>query len=330
MRTPSKTPAILVAALLLVGAGRSPCLAGGVTDYRAEMKGFVASIATRARLVVPSFGVFPQNGADLGDDPAYLATITGIGQEDLHYGYNQDAVPTPAGVTAALEIALDRFAAAGKLVLTVDYPFTRASMPTFDEESVRRVRRSYRRSRAKGYVPYATVRSLSRLVINPVTEIPPGAGDGWDRVRDWGYRLQPSRNQTRRQFLTALRSSPFDLIVIDYSLEGDDATRFTPEQIASLKRDGRKVVAYLSIGEAESYRWYWQEAWEADHDGVPDAGAPAWLLAVNPDWPGNYKVKYWDPAWQSIIFGYLDIILGQGFDGVYLDIIDAYEYFENP
>jgi cysteinyl-tRNA synthetase len=42
-------------------------------------------------------------------------------------------------------------------------------------------------------------------------------------------------------------------------------------------------------------------------------------------------VKYWDPGWQSLIFGspnsYLDKIVEAGFDGVYLDIIDAYEYW---
>ena len=36
--------------------------------------------------------------------------------------------------------------------------------------------------------------------------------------------------------------------------------------------------------------------------------------------------------WQAVIFGdndaYLNRILAAGFDGVYLDIIDAYEYFE--
>ena len=60
---------------------------------------------------------------------------------------------------------------------------------------------------------------------------------------------------------------------------------------------------------------------------------PVWLEEENPNWPGNYKVKYWDPEWQSIIFGsenaYLDAILAVNFDGVYLDIIDGFEYFEN-
>jgi cysteinyl-tRNA synthetase len=60
---------------------------------------------------------------------------------------------------------------------------------------------------------------------------------------------------------------------------------------------------------------------------------PAWLLGENPDWPGNHKVRYWDSAWQSIIYGndssYLKRIINAGFDGVYLDLIDAFEYFES-
>jgi cysteinyl-tRNA synthetase len=47
----------------------------------------------------------------------------------------------------------------------------------------------------------------------------------------------------------------------------------------------------------------------------------------NPDWTGNYKVHYWDPGWQTIVFSYTDRLLDAGFDGAYLDIIDAYEYY---
>ena len=54
---------------------------------------------------------------------------------------------------------------------------------------------------------------------------------------------------------------------------------------------------------------------------------------LNPEWAGNYKVRYWDPEWKRIIYGeddsYLDRIMNAGFDGAYLDIIDAFEYFES-
>ena len=44
-------------------------------------------------------------------------------------------------------------------------------------------------------------------------------------------------------------------------------------------------------------------------------------------------MAYWQPEWKDIIYGnddsYLKKILDAGFDGVYLDIIDAYERYEH-
>ena len=86
----------------------------------------------------------------------------------------------------------------------------------------------------------------------------------------------------------------------------------------------RHVICYMSVGEAETYRYYWKNAWNTDK--------PEWLEDENPYWPGNYKVKYWYDEWQEIIYkgesSFLDRIIDAGFDGVYLDIIDAFEYFE--
>ncbi len=117
---------------------------------------------------------------------------------------------------------------------------------------------------------------------------------------------------------------------MDYAADGDDATAFTSADVSTLKASpgGDKfVLAYMSIGEAEDYRFYWDAAWDANGDGTPDAGAPAWLDIENPNWEGNYKVQYWDADWQSIVFSYTDRLLNAGFDGAYLDIIDAYEYY---
>jgi cysteinyl-tRNA synthetase len=146
-------------------------------------------------------------------------------------------------------------------------------------------------------------------------------------VDDFTYQLQNID-------LAAIGRSRFDLAIIDYSSDGGEAGRFTAAQIAALQHspNGRRIVlAYISIGEAEDYRWYWRNAWDTNPDGRPDAGAPSWLGPVNPNWPGNYKVRYWDPAWQSIIYGspqsYVDKVMAAGFDGVYLDLVDAYEYW---
>ncbi len=120
-------------------------------------------------------------------------------------------------------------------------------------------------------------------------------------------------------------------VVTDYSVDGSDAGAFTAADLGVLSQDGgRPVLSYLSIGEAEDYRDYWDPSWDADGDGEPDAGAPDWLGPMNPEWEGNYKVRYWDSGWQDILLGdggYLEQITDAGFDGVYLDIIDAYFYW---
>jgi cysteinyl-tRNA synthetase len=135
-------------------------------------------------------------------------------------------------------------------------------------------------------------------------------------VNDFLYQLQDLD-------LEAIGATAYDLVVMDYSADGSDEAAFTAAEIAALRHGpgGDKIVlAYMSVGEAEDYRFYWQEDWRP--------GDPAWLDEENPDWPGNYKVRYWDPEWQAIVFGYTDRLLDAGFDGAYLDIVDAYVYYE--
>ncbi|MFQ6033499.1 MAG: hypothetical protein ACE5KR_01400, partial [Candidatus Bipolaricaulia bacterium] len=57
--------------------------------------------------------------------------------------------------------------------------------------------------------------------------------------------------------------SGFKLVVMDYSKDGSDEERYSPEEIRQLRDHGITPLAYLSIGEAEDYRFYWQEAWDA-------------------------------------------------------------------
>lgn len=121
-----------------------------------------------------------------------------------------------------------------------------------------------------------------------------------------------------------------DWIVLDVFFDGSADGGYTAEEIGRIRdaRRGRKVLAYLSIGEAEDYRPYWKREWDADGDGRPDTNAPPWLAKENPDWKGNYRVRYWNEDWQAIVFGLLDRMIRAGFDGAYLDTVDAFESFE--
>lgn len=98
-----------------------------------------------------------------------------------------------------------------------------------------------------------------------------------------------------------------DLVIVDIDTEQD------PRELA--KRDGEDaiVLAYLSIGEAEDYRPYWAKL---DKDLI---------IRENPDWKGNYTVKFWEDAWQLTIMSRLVEAQTKGFAGVYLDKCDAYD-----
>ena len=58
-------------------------------------------------------------------------------------------------------------------------------------------------------------------------------------------------------------------------------------------------------------------------------GDPEWIVGTDPDgWEGNFPVAYWRDEWRGIWLGadgYLQAILDAGFDGVYLDWVEAYD-----
>ena len=144
-------------------------------------------------------------------------------------------------------------------------------------------------------------------------------------VKRWGYQLQnPSAER--------IASSPHDLVVIDDSRDGSDEGAFTAADLARMQArpDGGKrvMLAYLSIGEAETYRGYWRWYWGGKWYTKPLGWlfAPSWLGPENRDWRGNFAVRYWEDGWQRLITGpggYLERIVAAGFDGVYLDKIDS-------
>jgi cysteinyl-tRNA synthetase len=137
-------------------------------------------------------------------------------------------------------------------------------------------------------------------------------------INSWAYQLQ---NIAISQIV---ENQTFELIVMDFSADGTEENKFTTEDITRIKKSGKKAIAYISIGEAENYRSYWKNELKTN--------PPPWLGPENPEWEGNFKVRFWYPEWQDIIFDYVDIILEQGFNGIYCDIIDAYYYWmeENP
>jgi cysteinyl-tRNA synthetase, unknown class len=143
----------------------------------------------------------------------------------------------------------------------------------------------------------------------------------------FAYILQAdSFAKTKSSAVAQLKESGRDWIVLDAAFT--DNTPWEQADLDTIRsgKAGRKVVAYLSIGEAEDYRPYWQSEWVSN--GKRTATAPVWLGIENPNWKGNYQVKYWNADWQKLMLSAIDDAMARGFDGVYLDIVDGFETYE--
>lgn len=295
--------------------------------YRQEMRNFVIGISQAAKEDHPGFLIIPQNGIELvtidGEaDGAkamdYLNAIDANGQEDLLYGYNNDNEATLGEERDYIIDFLNVSRNSGNKILVTDY----CSTPL-------KVDDSYAVNQSRNYVSFAANRRELDHIPNYPNPIYAENDDdilAMTQVKNFLYLINPANFTSKSDFIDAVTATNYDLVIMD--LFSADNLAFTAGEIEELriKANGgsRLVVCYMSIGEAEDYRYYWNPLW--------NSAKPEWLDAVNPDWPGNYKVKYWEPAWQDIIYGnedsYLSKILNAGFDGVYLDIIDGFEYYD--
>jgi len=315
-------------------AGRAP-LPSQPGFYRQAMRELVQGLGAYARERNPGFILIPQNGLGLltrdgtseGEPAAaYLGAIDGVGQEELFYGYPHYGRPTPLESTRHLLGFLRLARREGKIVLVIDYCRRQNAVAA-----------SARRSAAEEFLSFQAPRRELDAV--PRRALPAGGEiETLSQARTFLYLINPGEFESAASFFQALEATAYDLLVVDAFVQDENGGSrwLTAGEVRTLQRKPsgarRLVLAYLSVGEAESYRPYWQSGWDRLGDGVPDRGAPPWLERVNPQWTGNYKVRYWDPRWQAILYGapgaYLDGILARGFDGAYLDLVDAYLYFE--
>jgi len=296
--------------------------------FRQDMRNFVQNISAYAKGINSNFIIIPQNGHNLltlnGEKDGalaqqYLAAIDGVGREDLYYGYDNDNTLTPESEQNEMIAFMDIAENNNVQVLAIDYCWTESFMLD-----------SYQKNEARGYISFAAEhRDLDNIPTYPAVPYNVNSSNitSLAQAKNFLYLINPSVFTSKNEFLNAVKNTDYDLILIDLFLE--DSGSLTGSHVSSLKmkKNGasRLVIAYMSIGEAEDYRYYWQSGWKT--------GSPEWLLEENPNWDGNYKVRYWDENWQKIIYGknssYLQKIIDAGFDGVYLDIIDAFEYFES-
>ncbi|MGO4293642.1 endo alpha-1,4 polygalactosaminidase [Chitinophaga sp. RAB17] len=296
-------------------------------DYRQEMRNFVIGISQYAKARNTQFAIIPQNGQDLvttdGESTgplatAYVQAIDAVGREDLLFGYTGDNKPTPTADKNWMQGFLNRIKTTKKVLVT-DYCNGSVNMG-----------KSYTTNNANGYISFAADhRGLDNIPSYPAT---PYGVNNTDinnimLAKNFLYIIDPGKYASKNAFITAVSATNYDLIIMD--LFFDSTTIFTAADIDLLKHKAnggkRLVVSYMSIGEVENYRYYWKTGWKV--------GNPPFISAEDPDWAGNFYAEYWNKDWQNIIYGnstsYVQKIIDSHFDGAYLDLIDAFEYFEN-
>ncbi len=160
-------------------------------------------------------------------------------------------------------------------------------------------------------------------------EKPDGDVNRLGNVKYWAYNIQDVNTQRQRDQLVG---SHFDMYVLEPVVTENGEENF---DIAQLVDDIRQynittrnvnpiILAYIDIGQAETWRWYWDGSW--------DNSNPSWIVGGDPDdWDDCYVVEYWDQTWENIVIyghngiSHIEESLKAGFDGIYMDWVEGFD-----
>jgi hypothetical protein len=97
-----------------------------------------------------------------------------------------------------------------------------------------------------------------------------------------------------------------------YDMAIIDPDAHTPAEVAELRDGGTLTMAYLSVGEAETYRWFYPRV------------DPSWMLGPNPDWENHFFVDARKEGWQTLLLHtVIPRIVERGYEGLFLDMVDT-------
>ena len=165
-------------------------------------------------------------------------------------------------------------------------------------------------------------------------------------VRSWAIQMQDVDAQGSIEALAASRN---DLLIIEPtctdwsepSTKAFDTAAAVARLKGSVASDGvhrKLVLANINIGEAEAWRCYWKWTKSREAKAPRPADWPAFILdTTDEELADDHPVAFWEPEWKSIVIGngaagagpsgfggLVEEALRDGFDGVYLDWVEAY------
>ncbi|MCS6824764.1 MAG: endo alpha-1,4 polygalactosaminidase [Cytophagaceae bacterium] len=292
------------------------CTALKRSDRAAErMQNFVIDISRYVKKQNNNFILIPQNGVELvfnnadihmGFNTQYMQAIDGIAVEELYY--NGKYLPDHERISMLRKIK------SYKKILVSEYV-----------EDDRLKLDAYMRNQNEGFICFVRTKKNYDYICIPDTIPNENALDinSLSDARNFLYLINSNNFSSKKEIIQSLSATNFDVIILDLFFQD---TAFTKSEIEKLKRKAngakRVVLSYINIGAAEKFRYYWKKSWGLHH--------PLWIKKKYEGYDDEFWVKFWKKNWQQIIYGtddsYMRKILSAGFDGAYLDNVEAY-YF---
>ena len=289
------------------------------TDENAKrMQQFVIQISDYARGIKQDFIIIPQNGSELGfndTDPAegvmfsYINAIDGIGIEELFYNGELSVDQERLSMLQTLRKSVK--------IMVSDFVSDKANNTD-----------AIQRNKNEGFICF--VRSSDnydyKIIPDSITDENANDINSLADAKNYLYLISTDNFANKQAMLSAISATNYDVVLVDLFFDG---TEFTIPEIQQLKVKAnggkRLVISYISIGSAENYRYYWQTGWIK--------GNPSWIKKNYEGYADEYWVEFWHADWQQIIFGndnsYVKKIINAGFDGAYLDNVEAYYFLNN-
>lgn len=122
------------------------------------------------------------------------------------------------------------------------------------------------------------------------------------------YRVYLSTKITPKK-LTKLKDGEKGIVAV----ESED---YTKTEIKALKATGYKILAYLSVGTIEKERTWWNDY-------------KKYALKRLKDWPDEYFADLTKKPWRLHLYSEAKKLKKKGFDGLWLDNLDVYEYYKS-
>ncbi|NHM07474.1 hypothetical protein G4D82_09600 [Flavobacterium sp. CYK-4] len=313
---PRKSFVLLISVLLLVAF--APIKESKTTQAGIKMQDFVIAISKYARSIDSSFIVIPQNGPELAFEKMnpsgkfrtdYLKAIDGIAVEDLFYNEKLK--------TDTYRLNMLRKIKTEKQVLFSDF--------ITDDAAIDKVKTL---NDKEGFLLYPRVKTNEHYREIP-TKIPGENANDILKLSDaknYLYLINPVDSRTKHLLLTTLAATNYDLITIDLFFNDRLLTAQDLAKIKTKANGGKRlVIAYVNIGAAENWRYYWQRSWQI--------GNPTWIKKKYAGYEDEFYVQFWHDDWRKIIYGnedsYVKKIIDAGFDGAFLDNVEGYYFLYN-